>query len=265
MPRRVLGIGICLKFKRSAKEPVFVLEHDVVWATPLKWAISVAVTGFLLVAAQSAVAISTGVFKDHELAFTVTRNGKPIGSHVYTFNRDGRRVQVDIRTNIDFRLLSVSIYRFKHESHEVWVGDRLIRMVSNTNDNGDPVKLEVRADGAVLKVGNRKESVAVDANAIPASLWNRVVVERKRLLDTVNGAVLTTKVKDLGEETLTVDGETVPARRYRLSGDYKRDLWYDARDGKLVRVRFDAADGSEVEYVLTHSSKAGQDAQNSAS
>ena len=234
-------------------------------AISLKWAISVAVTGFLLVAAQSAVAISTGIFKDRELAFTVTRNGKPIGTHVYTFNRDGERVRVDIRTEIDFRLLSVPIYRFKHESHEVWVGDRLIRLVSNTNDNGDPVKLEVRADGAVLKVGSRKESTTVDANAVPASLWNLAVVERKRLLDTVNGKILTTKVSDLGEETLTVDGNSVTAHRYRLSGDYKRDLWYDVKDGKLVRVRFDAADGSEVEYVLTHSSKAGQDAQNSAS
>lgn len=233
--------------------------------TPLKWSISVVVTGFLLVAAQSAVAISMGIFSDRELAYTVTRNGTPIGSHVYTFNRDGERVRVDIRTDIDFRLLSVPIYRFKHESHEVWVGDRLIRMVSKTNDNGDPVKIEVRADGAILKVENRQESVNVDADAIPASLWNREVVDRERLLNTVNGEVMTTKVTDLGEETLTTAGESITARRFRLSGDYNRDLWYDIRDGKLVRVRFEAADGSEVEYVLTRSPKSGQAPRNSAS
>lgn len=235
----------------------------------LKWAVPVAVTGFLLVAAQSAVAISMGVFSDRELAFTVTRNGKPIGSHVYTFDRDGERVRVDIRTEIDFRLLSVPIYRFKHESHEVWVGDRLIRMVSKTNDNGDPVQLEVRADGAALTVGNPDESIKVDADAIPASLWNRVVVKRQHLLDTVNGAVMTTKATDLGEETLTIDGKPVTARRYRLSGDYHRDLWYDASNGKLVRVRFKAADGSEVEYVPAklpkHEPRHGKDGKNSAS
>lgn len=233
--------------------------------TPLKWAISVAVTGFLLVAAPSAVAISMGIFSDRQLAYTITRNGTPIGSHVYTFNRDGERVRVDIRTDIDFRLLSVPIYRFKHESHEIWVGDRLIRMVSKTNDNGDPVKIEVQADGAVLKVGTRQESVNVDADAIPASLWNRRVVERQRLLNTVNGKVMTTKVTDLGEETLTTAGGLITARRFRLSGDYNRDLWYDIRDGKLVRVRFEAADGSLVEYVLTHSPKSDQSPRNSAS
>lgn len=240
------------KSKCSAKEPGFELEQDVVRAIPLKWAISLVVTGCMLVAAQSAIAISMGIFSDRQLAYTVTRNGTPIGSHVYTFNRDGERVRVDIKTDIDFRLLSLPIYRFQHESHEVWVGDRLIRMVSTTNDNGEPVKLEVRADGAVLKVEDPQKSVTVDAKAIPASLWNRVVVERDHLLDTVDGAVMTTKVADLGMETLTVDGKAVEARRYRLSGDYNRDLWYDARDGKLVRVHFEAADGSEVEYVLTH-------------
>jgi len=216
-----------------------------------RWAIAFLLTGFVLVAAQSAIAVSTGAFSDKELAFTVTRNGKPIGSHVYKFDREGGRITVDIKTDIDFRLLSLPVYRFQHESHEIWEGDRLIRLVSTTNDNGEPVSLEVRADGSGLKVGGAKNAV-VDSMAIPASLWNRIVIERKRLLDTVDGALMTTTAKDLGEEVLTIGGESIPAHRYRLTGDYHRDLWYDTRDGKLVRVQFEAADGSEVAYVLTH-------------
>ncbi len=199
------------------------------------------------------MAIPTSAGRDGELAFTVTRNGAPIGSQIYRFDRHGRRVVVDVHTDIDFRLLSLPIYRFRHESHEVWEGDRLIRMVSNTDDNGDPVSLDVWADGPVLKVGSASGQLAVDPKAVPASLWNQVVVQRHELLDPVDGTVMKTKVAFLGEEPLSIDGRTVQTRKYRLSGDYSRDLWYDARNGSLVRVQFKGPDGSELAYVLKNS------------
>lgn len=216
---------------------------------PRGWMAFLAV-GFVLAMAHAAVAVSAGSFGGKKLTFTVTRNGNPIGSHVYIFDRQGARTVVEIRTDIDFRLLSLPLYRFQHKSREVWDGDRLVRLVSNTNDNGEPVTLDVRAEGRVLKVGIRDQAVEVDPAVVPASLWNRAVVKRERLLDTVNGAVMKTSVADLGDETVTIAGAAVPARRYRLSGDYRRDLWYDRRDGTLVRVLFEATDGSEVEYVL---------------
>jgi hypothetical protein len=208
--------------------------------------------GLLLVAAHGAMAVSAGAFSDDKLAFTVTRNGKPIGSHVYTFDRHGKRTVVEIKTNIEFRLFSLPVYRFKHVSREIWDGNQLVRLTSTTDDNGDPVVLDVRADGPVLRVGGPDDAVEVDAKAVPASLWNRAVVGRERLLDTVNGALMKTNATDLGDATVTVAGKDIPARRFRLSGEYNRELWYDRRDGALVRVLFEADDGSDVEYVRTN-------------
>ena len=215
----------------------------------LRLVVAVLLTGLVLAAGHSAVAVSLGGMGKEKLAFTITRNGKPIGSHIYKFQRDGERMTVDIKTDIDFRFLSLPVYRFRHESREIWDGKQLLRLVSNTDDNGEPVTLDVRAEGKVLKIG---EEVEVDAEAVPASLWSPLVVERHKLLDTVNGTVLATKAEDLGVETLTVGEQTISAHRYRLSGDYERDLWYDSRDGTLVRVLFKAEDGSDVEYVLSH-------------
>ena len=210
----------------------------------------VVLAGFALAGAHNALAVARGGAGDGELAFTVTRNGAPIGSHVYHFDRQGRRVVVDIHTDIDFRLLWIPVYRFRHGSREIWDGDRMVRLVSKTDDNGDPIALDVTTDGGVLKVGGDAAPAAVDPMAVPASLWNPVVVKRERLLDTVNGMVLTPQADFVGEELLTVAGRQVQTRRYKLSGDYSRDLWYDAGDGSLVRVLFEARDGSEVEYVL---------------
>lgn len=216
----------------------------------IRWTFLILATAVALVAGHAAMAVSNFGAGEGRLDFTVTRNGEPIGSQVYRIDRQGRRITVDIRTNIDFRLLSLPIYRFRHESREIWDGDRLVRLISNTNDNGDPVVLDVRADGRVLRVGGDAVHLEVDGKAVPASLWNPVVVQRERLLDTVKGTVLTTKVEYLGEEALSVGERQVQARKYRLSGDYSRDLWYDSRDGSLVRVLFKAPDGSQVEYVL---------------
>ena len=79
------------------------------------------------------------------------------------------------------------------------------------------------------------------------------MVQRHELLDPVDGTVMKTKVAFLGEEPLSIDGRTVQTRKYRLSGDYSRDLWYDARNGSLVRVQFKGPDGSELAYVLKNS------------
>lgn len=217
-----------------------------------KRGLSVLIAGLALVLAHAAVALTTNGVVEGRRAFTVTRNGEPIGTQVYRIDRQGERVVVDIQTDIDFRLLWVPIYRFRHESREIWDGDRLVRMVSNTNDNGAPVSLDVEMDGRVLKVGGErgKSQAEVDPKAVPASLWNPVVVKRQRLLDTVNGTVMAAQGRFLGEDTLTVGARTIQARHYRLSGDYSRDLWYDSRDGSLVHVSFEAPDGSSVEYVL---------------
>ena len=40
----------------------------------------------------------------------------------------------------------------------------------------------------------------------------------------------------------------VEAQHFALSGDLQRELWF--ADGKLVHVRFQADDGSQIDYVL---------------
>lgn len=214
-----------------------------------RWIVWFSLAALLVAAAQTAGALSFGALSDKRLAFTITRNGDAIGSHTYNFVRQGDKIIVNIQTDIDFRFLSVPLYKFQHEAREVWRDDRLLRLVSSTNNNGETVALDVRADGDVLKVGGQAGQAEIDALAVPASLWNPGVVMRGTLVDPVSGKVMTTTAADKGVETLTVAGRTIEARRYTLSGDYRRDVWYDSRSGALVRVLFEGSDGSEIEYV----------------
>ena len=70
-----------------------------------------------------------------------------------------------------------------------------------------------------------------------------------QLIDPADGAVMTVDVGDAKWEEITVRGETIRARRYVMTGDLDRELWYDAA-GMLVKVRFAGEDGSDLQFRM---------------
>ena len=214
------------------------------------------ILGLLALAPAVAVAamLPLGIPADGRLDFTVTRDGNAIGTHVFKFRKHGRQTKVEIRTKIDYRFLSVPVYRFRHESQEIWVGDRLTSLISVTDDNGDSVKLKVAplAEGNGLLVQKQDGHLEVERGIVPASLWNASLVRTNRLLGTVGGDLLTTTVAFVGDETISVQGKAIAVKHYRLSGGLERDLWYDRSSNVLVQVRFKAEDGSKVEFLRRH-------------
>ena len=193
--------------------------------------------------------MTEGVPEDSILSFNIVRNGSAIGTHTYRFDRYGVRTEVRIKTAIDFRLLLIPVYRFEHESHEVWENCRLSSLQSFTNENGTPVKLQVFLDEDFLMVMSEDGEGHVDREIIPASLWNRMILERKETFSTISGNLKRFEVTYVGQEDVEIQGTTSSAQHFRLSGEFERDLWYDAND-ILVRVQFEASDGSTVAYVL---------------
>ena len=192
---------------------------------------------------------AAGVPEDGVLAFDIMRNGEAIGTHTYRFNKSGNGTEVRIKTDIDFRLLFIPVYKFEHESREVWRNGRLTSLESNTNENGTPVKLAVHREEDSLMVMAEDGNLHVDREIIPASLWNRLVLNRTETLTTVSGNLKTFQVEYVGEEIIDVRGQKTTTQHFRLTGEFERDLWYDNTD-VLVGVRFEADDGSTVAYVL---------------
>ena len=203
----------------------------------------------MLAFATAATAATEGVPEDGILSFDIVRNGSAIGTHTYRFDQSGSRTEVRIKTEIDFRLLLIPVYRFEHESREVWENGRLASLESETNENGTPVKLQVFRDEDSLMVMGEDGELHVDHEIIPASLWNRLVLERNETLTTISGNLKKFEVTYIGEEEIDIRGTTSPAQHFRLTGEFERDLWYNAND-VLVRVQFEASDGSTVAYVL---------------
>ncbi len=203
----------------------------------------------LLTLGLTGAASAAGVPTDGVLAFDIVRNGEAIGTHTYHFDRSDDRTEVRIKTDINFRLFFIPVYRFEHESKEVWQDGKLASLESSTNENGTPVKLQVHRDEDSLMVYGEDGNLHVDREIIPASLWNRLVLDRSQTLTTISGNLKKFEVEYVGEKELEVRGKKITTQHFRLTGEFERELWYD-NDDVLVGVRFVASDGSTVAYVL---------------
>jgi len=184
---------------------------------------------FALAAPANALSLpSSGTLK-----FDVIRKGKDIGDHSYSFSGSRNAFSVKISTDIAVKipLIRTTVYSFKHKSTEHWKAGKFKKLNSTTNDDGTPNQLSTASKGA-----------------LPASLWNDDIVRSGKLMNTVDGKIMSIRVADLGMESVDTKRGKVNAHHYRLSGDLARDLWYDG-DGNLARVAFKADDGSTVTYV----------------
>jgi hypothetical protein len=215
-------------------------------AKPLQFrAIAAAV---LVLAVTSTGALSVVTPGDGR-SFAIQRNGEDIGRHEVTFERQGDRLDVRIKVEVDYRLLFIPVYRFEHEAHEVWVGGALRELRAKTNDNGESFDVVVRPNGSglVLRVNGEERDVGRDA--VPSSLWRQDMARPGQLIDPADGEVMMVNVGNAEWEDITVRGETIRARRYVMTGDLDRELWYDAA-GMLVKVRFAGEDGSDLQFRM---------------
>lgn len=167
------------------------------------------------------------------LNFDVVRKGKDIGDHSYRFSGQSGNLTVTVATDIVVKvpLIRTTAYSFKHNSVESWKGGDLQQLSSSTNDDGEPHQLATTNKGV-----------------LPASLWNDDIVRSRKLINTIDGKIMSIRAADLGTDTVKTKRGSVSAHHYRLSGDLSRDLWYDD-DGNLAQVMFKADDGSTVMYI----------------
>ena len=187
------------------------------------------------------------------LNYTVLRDGKSIGTHAITIDQNGTDTQVAIETDIAVKVFFVTAYKFKHASKEKWSNGQLVAITSTTDDDGTAKELNARAENGGITVdstvkGNERRQNAA-ATMLPASLWNAATVKQNALLNTLDGQVMNIEIEDLGPQDVDVNGASLSAHHYAISGELTRELWFDAAD-RLVRMRFPDKTGTEIIYAL---------------
>ena len=73
--------------------------------------------------------------KLNRIEFDIYRNSKNIGKHIFTFQRDGKKLSVKSLINFEIKKLGVVLYRYKAEGTVVFEDGILVKFNSKTNQN----------------------------------------------------------------------------------------------------------------------------------
>jgi hypothetical protein len=189
-----------------------------------------------------------------QIAFEVLRNGTPLGHHTVVFRREADDLHVEIDIRLEVKLLFLTVFKYRHRNHEVWRDGRLVAIDTETDDDGEAFRLRGQATEAGFAVEGSDGRFLAPADVMPTSYWNRETVDRTLLLDTQRGRLIQVDITASGLETIAMQGRTVEARRYKVTGDLTLDLWYTGA-GEWAKIAF-VARGAQVGYVRRNGSEA---------
>lgn len=185
-----------------------------------------------------------------EIRFDILREGEKVGSHLVRFAPKADGIEVTSRSKIEVTLLFLTAYRFGYQSIEHWRDGSLVRLHAATNDNGDFTSIEALRDGDWLKVKTNGTAWQGAPQLLPTTHWNMAQTRAPAVLNTLTGKLNQVRVSDAGVETITLADGPRQARRFVYSGDLSVESWYDL-DGRWVKLRFPAKDGSTIEYLCS--------------
>lgn len=203
------------------------------------------------VAAAAAVACSAPradtilVPPDGDIVFSVLREGTPIGTHRVSFLRSSDTLEVHVDLNLEVKLGFIPLFRYRHNSVEVWRDGRLLSLNAATDDDGEKFVVRGAATPGGFIVDGSMGTFVAPAEVYPTSYWSEHMIARTTLLDTQRGRLIAVSVAPVLDLSAVTDLRE--ERRYRLSGDVAGEVGYSAI-GAWRSLRF-LAMGSEISYV----------------
>lgn len=198
----------------------------------------IAFVAAVLIGVDAFAAPLDSVPESGKLSFAIWREGARIGTHSFTFRRDGNAVIVDGRVDVTVSFAFVTLYRYSGTRNEVWRNGRLVSYTADTDDNGTPVHVRGHADDKGFSVTGKAGTVTLPAKAMPFTMWSRGVVEGGALFGMDDGVPLTVKVEALGGS---------PVEHFHVTGDVDYEMSFAGPFLRAVRIK--ARDGSTVEYM----------------
>lgn len=180
-------------------------------------------------------------------AYVVKRDGTPIGTLKIAFARSGKRLVATSDYSIKVKLLAIVLYRYDKHMVETYQDGRLVAYETHIDDNGEKSRVRVTRDGNKLNVVHPKGELTVPVGTFPSTYWPPGTPDLTRMIDSSDGVLLNVKTAEAATEDLAIDGRTVKTKRYEMSGDLTRTLWYAADTGEWLKLRMKASDNSTIE------------------
>ena len=171
-----------------------------------------------------------------------------VGEHRVSFSREGEDLVVSVDNLITVEIFFITAFRFQAERREVWRDGRMIAYDSRTHDDGTDILVSARLEGEKLVIDGPEGRIEAPAGTFPTHPWNPAFLGQSLVMDTKTGRLLNIETVEAGRETIEAGGRLIRARKHRITGDTRREIWFDEA-GNLVQLRL-YTDGKAVTFTL---------------
>lgn len=117
------------------------------------------------------------------------RNGTLVGSHTLSFAREGEQITTTTRFEVAVDLLFFTAYRYVYASEGTWSSGCLVGLTATTDDKGKESIVRVYQEGRGLSVYGPQGMVTADRQTLPTEHWDRAVVNRDAVINTITGRI----------------------------------------------------------------------------
>jgi len=180
--------------------------------------------------------------------FTVFLDDKAVGQHTFqVINEDNSRY-VTVHAKFNVSILFFNAYSYQHSNHEVWHGECLSSIRSQTNDNGETQFVQGELQGKVFHLRTSQGENEIPGCVRTFAYWDPSFLNSRYLLNAQTGELMPVSINDLGRESITVKDKTVVSQHYRISTDqFSIDLWYSPQREWLA-LQSTTRDGAVLRY-----------------
>jgi len=187
---------------------------------------------------------------DKQWHFRVYLDNKEIGYHSFALLEQGTERRVSIEANFEYKLLFLKLFEYEHRNTEIWSGNCLQAIESETIANGDAYELRGRRADDSFRLSAPRASSRLPDCVMTFAYWNPSFLQQERLLDPQTGELLDVEVSEPSSDQVFVKGAAIDARRYRLAADgVDISLWYGA-DDEWLGLEANAVGGRKLRYEL---------------
>lgn len=179
--------------------------------------------------------------------YVIKRNGDPIGTLKIYFLRDGDRLVATSDYSLKIKLMAIVLYRYDKRMVETYENGRLIAYEADIDDNGTKSQVRASRSDDALSIVHPKGTLTAPVGLYPSTYWPPATVDQTQLIDSSDGVLMTVKSVEAATGDISIDGRTVNATHYTMSGDVERDLWYESGPGAWLKMKLKGSDGSVIE------------------
>jgi hypothetical protein len=183
-----------------------------------------------------------------EVRFDVYRDGNKVGFHRVWFGKRGTDLTVENKFRIEIKVLFLTAYSYQYSSEARWRAGQLLQIAAQVDDDGATSQVSAALDDDRMKVNGSAGRYTAEATLYPTNHWNVEVLRQKQVLNTLTGQLNSVRIEAAGRELVATEFGEALATRYAYKGDLETEAWYDDA-GRWVKLRFQARDGSTIEYV----------------